>query len=76
MGKLCIDWLKTMVEALVRNTTVTKFIKSFREGSKSFLNLNNTKMAEISNMGKRKITLSSSNHEAVIFEILSLSYEN
>lgn len=37
LGKLCIDWLITMVEALVRNLEASKFIKSFQEGSKAFL---------------------------------------
>lgn len=37
LGKLCVVWLKSTVEALVRNPKVTEFIKSFREGNKAFI---------------------------------------
>lgn len=37
MGKLCVEWLRFKVEALVRNTKVKKFIHSFRDGSKAFI---------------------------------------
>lgn len=37
MGKLCFEWMRFKVEALVHNTEVKKFIHSFREGSKAFI---------------------------------------
>lgn len=37
LGKLCVAWLKSMVEALVRNPEVKDFIHLFRERSKAFI---------------------------------------
>lgn len=36
-GEVVCDWLKSTMEALVRNIEPTEFIKSFREGSKAFI---------------------------------------